>query len=162
MLPFFGLNGPQFLVAYGLIALAALIGLWAYLRSDNYAGLAPPIPARPDPYEIAYLRGGLPEVAAVAIYALTRKGAIAVDATSGAVTRAAGSAGADNAVEAAVLRVAEDAMPVRALANSAALLRMSAALSRTDTDEGVSPPSAAPGVRPNASISLRKMKAPRG
>lgn len=70
--------GPYFLILYGFVIFFTLITL-AIVKSQidksDYLNL-PPIPAQIDPYEIAYLRGGINEVARSIVFSLMQKGFI--------------------------------------------------------------------------------------
>lgn len=74
--PLAKMYGPYFLVLYSFvtfitIAVFALIRVWI----DRTGRMpVPPIPSVIDPYEVAYLRGGLNEMARTAIFSLTQKG----------------------------------------------------------------------------------------
>src|SRR3954453_16105879 len=69
--------GPRFLVFYAIISITALVLFNLLIRLGKQdARPLPPVPARPEPYELAYLRAGLGAVIGVAIYALKRMGAI--------------------------------------------------------------------------------------
>jgi uncharacterized protein (TIGR04222 family) len=74
--PIADLSGPEFLVLYGVVIAATLLWCWWQVRaSDPTTGQAPPtVPATPpDPYEIAYLRGGENEVTRVAVFSLLQR-----------------------------------------------------------------------------------------
>ena len=73
-----------FLAFYaGVIAVTAIACYWLTRRYDPTARLpAPPVPTAPDPYEIAYLRGGLNEVARAVVFNLLRAGQL-MTSTSG-------------------------------------------------------------------------------
>ena len=72
----FDLSGPQFLVFYIGVALIVVIVL--KLVIDQAEGGAPrPLPLS-DPYQIAWLRGGTPEAARIAVLSLTDRGLLAV------------------------------------------------------------------------------------
>jgi uncharacterized protein (TIGR04222 family) len=73
--PLASMYGPYFLVLYGFVNLFTLIFLWfAKSGIDKTNNLPlPPIPARIDPFEIAYLRGGINEVARSVIFSLMQK-----------------------------------------------------------------------------------------
>lgn len=76
--PLASMYGPYFLVFYGFVILFTLIFL-GFTKSniDKTNNLPlPPIPAQIDPYEIAYLRGGINEVARSVIFSLIKKGYI--------------------------------------------------------------------------------------
>jgi uncharacterized protein (TIGR04222 family) len=94
--------GPNFLVFYGFVALAVIVAASVVIRLDPTSRLPPRAPAVPDPYEIAYLRGGVGAVIETAIYALKRRGAIEAP-SAGRLARVPGRAGAANAIEAGVL-----------------------------------------------------------
>lgn len=66
--------GPTFLGLYAVVIVITLIGAWLVIRSDPDDGLEPLVPAYPDPYEVAYLRGGEPEVGRLAVIDLTDSG----------------------------------------------------------------------------------------
>ena len=68
--------GPHFLFFYGAVIALTLASCWWALRMlDPTTSLpAPSVPSEPDPYEIAYLRGGENQVARVAIVSLTQQG----------------------------------------------------------------------------------------
>lgn len=73
------LFGPAFLLYYG-VAIAAIVAvaIWT-ARRDASIGLPPmDLPTKPDPYDIAYLRGGEMEVMKVVIVDLIRLGFLKV------------------------------------------------------------------------------------
>ncbi|HEX8367034.1 MAG TPA: TIGR04222 domain-containing membrane protein [Pyrinomonadaceae bacterium] len=73
--PLANMPGAVFLIFYSLLAIFSLIifGIWK-TQADKTANLpVPPIPPNIDPYEIAYLRGGMNEVARAAVFALRQK-----------------------------------------------------------------------------------------
>lgn len=72
--------GTLFLVFYGFVIVFTLIGLViAKSQIDNSDKLPlPPIPAQIDPYEIAYLRGGINEVSRSVVFGLMQKGLIEI------------------------------------------------------------------------------------
>jgi uncharacterized protein (TIGR04222 family) len=83
--------GPQFLGLYaGVIALALAACHWAVSRPDRTADLPPAlVPARPDPLEIAYLRGGANEVTRLLVVNLLSGGQLeVVDDTPKRIVRA--------------------------------------------------------------------------
>lgn len=67
--------GPNFLFFYAAVIVVTLIVCGILRRmGDTTASLpAPLIPTQPDPYEIAYLRGGEKEVAQVAVFNLIQR-----------------------------------------------------------------------------------------
>jgi len=67
--PLTEMTGPHFLVLFAiLISVVALVCWWRQWSRDTSAELSPlPSPQTPDPYEIAYLRGGENELARVLI-----------------------------------------------------------------------------------------------
>lgn len=75
----FDLCGPQFLLAYGLIGIATLVGLWWHRRAGE-SGPAPKLPLA-DPYLIAYLRGGENEVRRIAVVSLIDRALLKASAT---------------------------------------------------------------------------------
>ena len=66
--------GPTFLGFYAAVIAVTLLGCWIAIRSSPDDGPPPLVPAHPDPYEAAYLRGGEPEVGRLAVIDLTDSG----------------------------------------------------------------------------------------
>lgn len=81
--PVANMYGPQFLLLYALVIAVTLAGCWWKFRAtDPTADLPPlPLPSNPDPYEIAYLRGGENEVVRLAIFNLIQRGYLTVSET---------------------------------------------------------------------------------
>jgi uncharacterized protein (TIGR04222 family) len=73
--PLADLYGPYFLVLYISFIILTIIGYRALkTRLDKTAHYAiPPIPVDPDPFEIAYLRGGANELARAIVFSLVKK-----------------------------------------------------------------------------------------
>ena len=74
--PITELTGPEFLVFYAILIVATVAFCWwRRQRCDSSVSLPPAsLPDRPEPYEIAFLRGGETEVARVAIVRLMELG----------------------------------------------------------------------------------------
>lgn len=74
--PIANMPGPQFLLFYAGVIAVTLIACWlAVRRPDATATLPVPlVPSLPDPYELAYLRGGENEVVRLAILDLMSRG----------------------------------------------------------------------------------------
>jgi uncharacterized protein (TIGR04222 family) len=72
----FDLSGPPFLAFY--IGLAVIVVIAAKLAIAAAEGGVPPSLPLGDPYHIAWLRGGTPEAARVAVLALTDRGLLTV------------------------------------------------------------------------------------
>lgn len=73
--PIANMQGPYFLMFYGVVIGVTLIVCRFGLKPDETGKLAIPlVPENPDPYEIAYLRGGKVEVIKVVITNLIQKG----------------------------------------------------------------------------------------
>ena len=72
--------GPYFLAFYATVIGAVIIACYKSVRSVDQTGFMglPEIPAKLDPYEVAYLRGGENEVARVAIASLVQRGLLQV------------------------------------------------------------------------------------
>jgi uncharacterized protein (TIGR04222 family) len=73
--PLANMPGVPFLIFYSLFGIFALVifSLWKS-QADKTANLPlPAVPPNVDPYEIAYLRGGLNEVARAVVFALRQK-----------------------------------------------------------------------------------------
>ncbi|MEZ5392708.1 MAG: TIGR04222 domain-containing membrane protein [Bryobacterales bacterium] len=69
--------GPQFLGLYASLIAVALAGAYFAMRASPQGdGLQPVVPSSPDPYEMAYLRGGEMEVSKLALIELARGGYI--------------------------------------------------------------------------------------
>jgi uncharacterized protein (TIGR04222 family) len=67
--------GPYFLVFYFVVILAIIfVCRWKVRRLNPVRGFIPPtIPQTPDPFEIAYLRGGTNEVARLIVFDLLQR-----------------------------------------------------------------------------------------
>ncbi|MDQ4122000.1 MAG: TIGR04222 domain-containing membrane protein [Acidobacteriota bacterium] len=78
--PLANLPGPYFLVFYGFVILSAIIAFRIVKSRLDLTGKMPlpPIPAEPDPFEIAYLRGGANELARAATFALNQKNLVEI------------------------------------------------------------------------------------
>jgi len=73
--PLANLYGPYFLILYISFIICTIIGYRVLrTRHDRTAHFAiPPIPNNPDPFEIAYLRGGANELARAVVFSLNQK-----------------------------------------------------------------------------------------
>lgn len=73
--PVANLPGPWFLMLFAVVAVSGLIAagviLMLFDETRDRENLA--VPAAPDPYEIAYLRGGTPEVTRLAVFDLLQR-----------------------------------------------------------------------------------------
>ena len=69
------MSGPYFWVLYSIFIVTTIIGFRILKnRLDQTAHFSlPPIPQNPDPFEIAYLRGGANELARAVIFSLNQK-----------------------------------------------------------------------------------------
>lgn len=68
------MHGPTFLGLYFLVCLFALLACCLTRARDSSAALTPPdVPQHPDPYEVAYLRGGASEALQLAILELIQR-----------------------------------------------------------------------------------------
>jgi uncharacterized protein (TIGR04222 family) len=72
----FDLSGPPFLAFYVVVAIVVVVAV--KLAIDAAEGGAPPALPLGDPYQIAWLRGGTPEAARIAVLALTDRGLLTV------------------------------------------------------------------------------------
>ena len=73
--PLANMYGPYFLVLYSIFIVSTII-VYRVLKNrlDQTAHFSlPPIPQNPDPFEIAYLRGGANELARAVIFSLNQK-----------------------------------------------------------------------------------------
>lgn len=82
--PIADMYGPVFLLFYGAVIVATLAACWWLRQRLDWTEPAPPpaVPSAPDPYEIAYLRGGDEEVARAVVFSLVQRGVLQV-ATEG-------------------------------------------------------------------------------
>ena len=74
--PIAELHGPAFLVLYAVVVtLIIWHARWSLRRDDSTEGLdLLPIPSKPDPHAIAYLRGGANELTRLVVFDLLRRG----------------------------------------------------------------------------------------
>jgi uncharacterized protein (TIGR04222 family) len=101
--PIVNMPGPNFLGFYAIVSLIVLLAFNVLVRTDGTNQRAPPfVPTRPDPYEIAYLRGGVGAVISLAIYSLKRSQTIEMQA-GGNVTSVPSLGPPANPLEARVL-----------------------------------------------------------
>ena len=78
--PLTNIYGPYFLILYGFTTLFTIL-FFGFFRSRLDQSDRLPLPSIPtdiDPYEIAYLRGGVNEMARTAVFSLVRKGLIEI------------------------------------------------------------------------------------
>jgi uncharacterized protein (TIGR04222 family) len=74
------LYGPYFLLFYATAIVAVIVACYKSVRGvDQTWDMEPPdVPAKLDPYEVAYLRGGANEVTRVAIASLVQRGLLRI------------------------------------------------------------------------------------
>lgn len=74
--PIAEMAGPKFLLLYACVSAAAVVVCRLAVRGLDWTGRLPPppVPSAPDPYEIAYLRGGENEVTRAGIFSLIKRG----------------------------------------------------------------------------------------
>jgi uncharacterized protein (TIGR04222 family) len=95
--------GPAFLHSYAVVSAIALVALNVALRLESLDSRPPPrLPVRPDPYEIAFLRGGIDATIGLAIYSLQRRALIEIQ-PGGRMTAIAGLEAPTHAIEARAL-----------------------------------------------------------
>jgi uncharacterized protein (TIGR04222 family) len=97
----FDLSGPAFLVFYTGLALIVAIGL--KLMIDEAERGAPRALPLSDPYQIAWLRGGTPEAARIAVLALTDRGLLTVRGDDLVTASSASLGGVRQPIERAIL-----------------------------------------------------------
>jgi uncharacterized protein (TIGR04222 family) len=113
--------GPTFLHFYAVVSAIALVALNAAIRLESFDSRpAPRLPVRPDPYEIAFLRGGIDATIGLAIYSLQRRALIEIQ-PGGAITAIAGLGGPTHAIEARALDEVGSVSTLRELLASGAL-----------------------------------------
>lgn len=106
--PLATMYGPYFLLLYGFVTLFTILFFALFkTRIDQSDRLpVPSVPATIDPYEIAYLRGGVNELARTAVFSLMQKGLIEIknEGKVSVITRTAASTQQrTNAIEDATL-----------------------------------------------------------
>ena len=79
--PIAEMYGPQFLLFYAVVILITCAACWMTLRRLDRTNRLPvlAVPSDPDPYEIAYLRGGENELIRSVIFGLILKGFLRVN-----------------------------------------------------------------------------------
>jgi uncharacterized protein (TIGR04222 family) len=97
----FDLSGPSFLVFYIGVALIVAIGL--KLVIDEAEQGAPRALPLSDPYQIAWLRGGTPEAARIAVLSLTDRGLLTVRGDDLVTASSASLGGVRQPIERAIL-----------------------------------------------------------
>ena len=72
--------GPRFLLLFAGVAVAGLVFVRLAIRAfePDRDAPEPKLPAKPDPFEIAFLRGGTPAVVQVALLRLVQKKLLAL------------------------------------------------------------------------------------
>jgi uncharacterized protein (TIGR04222 family) len=80
--PLANMPGVIFLIFYSLFIIFSLVifGVWKTQADKTGDMPVPPIQPNIDPYEIAYLRGGINEVARAVVFALRQKGFLIIEA----------------------------------------------------------------------------------
>jgi uncharacterized protein (TIGR04222 family) len=134
--PLMTLPGPQFLAIYALVAFLAVMATWI-VGQDNAERRLPAVPARPDPYELAYLRGGAGGVVWMAIYALKRAGLVKL--TDGGELRPLGGAPPAHRIEATALNVIASGCSAASLVKDRELARSIQALDGRLAAQGLVP-----------------------
>jgi uncharacterized protein (TIGR04222 family) len=74
--PLANMLGPIFLLIYGTLIVVSAMLFYFFKSSFDWTSKQPTplIPTTPDPFEIAYLRGGINEFARALVFSLTQKG----------------------------------------------------------------------------------------
>ncbi|MBV9687113.1 MAG: TIGR04222 domain-containing membrane protein [Alphaproteobacteria bacterium] len=117
----FDLSGPSFLVFYIGVALVVIIGL--KLVIDEAEGGTPRALPLNDPYQIAWLRGGTPEAARIAVLSLTDRGLLAVSGNN-LVNLSIAQCSVREPIERAILtRCAQSGTPATAILKDPAVER---------------------------------------
>ena len=71
------MEGPTFLALYAAVILSTLLLAYSFIRSSPAGDKVDPmVPAHPNPYEMAYLRGGDREIAKLVLIELAKRGYI--------------------------------------------------------------------------------------
>ena len=112
----FDLNGPSFLVFYICVALIVIIALKLVIDDPRALPLS-------DPYHIAWLRGGTPEVVRIAVLSLTDRGLLAVSGDNLVNLSAAQSAVREPIEQAILARCARSGTPATTVLSEPAVER---------------------------------------
>jgi uncharacterized protein (TIGR04222 family) len=85
--PIADMPGPSFLGFYGCVVVATLLWCWWRARKLDPTGEMPPmpLPAEPDPLEVAYLKGGANETTRVTVFDLIQRGYLEIHEPSRAL-----------------------------------------------------------------------------
>jgi uncharacterized protein (TIGR04222 family) len=90
--PIADMHGPHFLIFYAATIAVVIASVAVFIRRyDQTRGIAPPpLPKKPDPIEVAYLRGGANEVTRLIVFDLVRRGYLQIsgDAAKAEIDRA--------------------------------------------------------------------------
>ena len=97
----FDLSGPPFLLFYIVLAVIVIIALKLVI-DEAESGPARALPLS-DPYQIAWLRGGTPEAARIAVLSLSDRGLLAVSGNDLVTASAASLASVQQPIERAIL-----------------------------------------------------------
>src|SRR5579883_921038 len=69
------MRGPEFLLVYFLFIVLVCLWAWYWARRIEFvSATVPVVPSRPDPYEVAFLRGGRRGLAEVICFSLIERG----------------------------------------------------------------------------------------
>lgn len=80
--PLAEMYGPHFLLLYTIVILITLVACWWSVKDPTENLPLPLIPIHPDPYEIAYLRGGEKQTTQVIVFDLIQRGYLQVSKKS--------------------------------------------------------------------------------
>src|SRR5271154_4322500 len=117
----FDLSGPSFLVFY--LAVAVFVVVAVKLVIDEAEGGAPRALPLSDPYHIAWLRGGTPEAARIAVLSLTDRGLLAVSGDKLVNLSSAQSLVREPIEQAILARCAQSGTPATAMLDDPAVER---------------------------------------
>lgn len=79
--PLINLRGPEFLIAFAIISgSCVLCAYWRSRKADpTHAMRPPPIPESVDPFDVAFLRGGYPDLVRLTVLDLVGRGYLQAD-----------------------------------------------------------------------------------
>jgi uncharacterized protein (TIGR04222 family) len=82
--PLINLRGPEFLIAFAIISGGCVLcAYWRSRKADpTHAMRPPPIPETVDPFDVAFLRGGYPDLVRLTILDLVGRGYLQADSKS--------------------------------------------------------------------------------
>ncbi|MBD2576211.1 TIGR04222 domain-containing membrane protein [Oscillatoria sp. FACHB-1406] len=114
--PIAEMYGPSFLILYGgLLAIAFLVSQFLRKKEDKTALPIPKVPSQPDPYQIAYLRGGSVYAIELVCFSLLQRGYLALQGESFVISTESPSPAELNSLERTVFDRFKEARSLEAI-----------------------------------------------